>query len=228
MIDPGLIFVLFALVGVGVLAIAWVRASRRRDAARAIANQLGLQYSDGDPLQLVERPHRLFRKGDRRRIETTLHGTLEGRPVALCDYVYTETSRDARGNTSHRDYRWSLCAVSLRWPLPWIEIAPEGLGRRLLNVLGVGRDVQFESDEFNRAFTVLSSDRNFAFTLIDPAMIEWLMANADKCHIEIEGRDLILAVREIPWEQMPRFASVALEFQDRIPPLVGERYGGDT
>lgn len=205
--------------------MARVRASRRRDAARAIASRLGLLYSEGDPLELLERPHRLFRKGDRRRIDTTLHGVLDGRPIALCDYVYTETSRDAQGNTSHRDYRWSLCALRLTWSLPWIEITPEGLGRRLLNVLGVGRDVQFESDEFNRAFTVLSDDRDFAYTLIDPAMIEWLMANAEDCHIEIEGPDMVLAVREIPWEQMPILAGVAMELHDRIPPVVGERYG---
>lgn len=226
MIDPGPVFVLFVLVGVGVLTMAWVRASRRRDAARTIAGRLGLQYSEGDPLGVLDLPHRLFRKGDRRRIETTLHGTLDGRSIVLCDFVFTETSRDAQGNTSQRDYRWSLCALALSWPLPWIEITPEGLGRRLLNVLGVGNDVQFESDEFNRAFTVLSRDRDFAFTLIDPAMIEWLTANADDCHIEIEGRDLVLAVREIPWEQMPRLARLVMEFQDRIPPLVGERYGG--
>lgn len=225
MTDPGPLFVLFALVAVGALVMAWMRAGRRRDSALAAAKSLGLQYTQGDPLDLVHLPHRLFRKGDRRKIVTTLHGTKDGVPIALCDYVYTEVSRDAQGHTQHRDYRFSLCAVKLQWRLPWIEITPESLGRRFLNVLGVGNDVQFESDEFNRAFTVLSDDRDFAFTLVDPPMIQWLLANGGDCHIEIEGTDLILAIKEIPWEQMSGFADAAMGFRSRISPLVAEKYG---
>lgn len=224
--QPGPILLLFALIAVGALIAAWRRAALRRDAAVALAASLGLTYAGGDPLDLVQLPHRLFRKGDRRRIETTLHGELDGRPIALCDYIYTEVSRDSQGNTHQRDYRFSLCVLELEWSLPWIEITPESLGRRFLNVLGVGNDVQFESDEFNREFTVLSDERDFAFTMIDPQMIEWLLANADDHHIEIEGHDLVVATREIPWGQTAALASLAMDFQDRIPPLTAERYGG--
>ncbi len=225
MAGGGTIFVLFALVAIGLLVYSLVRAARRRDAAEALAQGLGLQHSRGDPQDLVHLPHRLFRKGDRRRIDTTLHGELRGRQVALCDYVYTEVSRDAQGNTQQREYRLSLCVLTLGHAMPWIEITPESLGRRFLNVIGVGNDVQFESDEFNREFTVLSADRDFAFTLIDPGMIEWLLSRATDCHLEIESHRLVLATREVPWEQMGAFAELAIEFEDRIPPLAIERYG---
>lgn len=226
MAGGGTIFVLFALIAVGVLVYGIVRAAQRRDAALATANRLGLQYAKGDPLDLVQLPHQLFRKGDRRRIDTTVHGSLRGRQLALCDFVYTEVTRDAQGNTTNHDYRLSLCVVRMEHSMPWIEITPESLGRRFLNAIGVGNDVQFESDEFNREFKVLSADRDFAFTLIDPGMIEWLLARARDCHLEINGDRMVLATREMPWEQMGHFAELAMEFEDRIPPLAEERYGG--
>ena len=228
MAGGGSIFLLFALIAVGVLVYAVVRAARRRDAALALATNLGLQYAKGDPLHLLDLEHRLFRKGDRRRIDTTVHGEMRGRQVALCDYVYTEVTRDAQGNTTHNDYRMSLCALGLAQPLPWIEVTPESLGRRFLNVMGVGNDVQYESDQFNREFQVLASDRDYAFTVIDPGMIEWLLAKLQDCHLEILGGQLILAAREMPWEQMGSFAELAMEFEDRIPKLAIERYGGQT
>lgn len=228
MADVGSIFVIFALIAVGVLVYGFVRAARRRDAALSVANSLGLQYSKGDPFDFVHMPHQLFRKGDRQRIDATVHGQIRGRQIALCDYVYTEVTRDAQGNTSQRDYRFSLCVLSLARSMPWIEVSPESLGRRFLNVIGVGNDVQFESDEFNREFKVLASDRNFAFTLIDPAMIEWLLARARDCHLEIAKDRLVLATSELPWEQMASLADLVMEFEDRIPPLAIERYGGSA
>lgn len=226
MAGSGTIFVLFALIALGFLVYAVVRAARRRDAAMALAGSLGMQYSKGDPFDLVHMSHRLFRKGDRQRIDTTVHGQIRGRHIALCDYVYTEITRDNQGNTSQRDYRFSLCVLDLAQSMPWIEISPESLGRRFLNVMGVGNDVQFESDEFNREFKVLAADRDFAFTLIDPGMIEWLLARARDCHIEMAGDRLVLATREMPWEQMGTLAEVVMDFEDRIPPLATERYGG--
>lgn len=228
MAGGGTIFILIALIAVAVLVYTVVRTARRRDAALSLAKSLGLQYSKGDPLDLVHRPHRLFRKGDRQRIDTTVHGEIKGRQIALCDYVYTEVTRDAQGKTSQRDYRFSLCLLALAQSLPWIEVTPESLGRRFLNVIGVGNDVQFESDEFNREFKVLTADRDFAFTLIDPGMIEWLLARVRDCHLEIAGDQLVLATRELPWEQMGSLAETVMEFEGRIPPLAMERYGGSS
>ncbi len=221
----GGIFVLFALLAVALIAGALISAARRRDAAKAVATSLGMQYAAGDPLDLVHLQHRLFRKGDKRRIDTTLYGDLGGRHVALCDYVYTEVTHDADGVPDESNTRLSLCAVDLDYQLSWIAISPEGLGRRFLNAIAVGNDVQYESDEFNRAFEVLSSDRDFAYTLIDPAMMEWLMATSRSFQIEIDGARLVAATRQMPWEQMPAFAETTLEFHRRIPPLVAEKYG---
>lgn len=223
----GGIFVLFALVAMALIVGALISAARRRDAAQSVATSLGLHYASGDPLDLVHSHHRLFRRGDRRRIDTTLYGSLGDRQVALCDYVYTDVTHNADGTTNSSDTRLSLCAVSLDYPLPWIAISPEGLGRRLLNAISVGSDVQYESDEFNLAFEILSSDRDFAYTLIDPAMMGWLMATSRSFQIEIDETRLVSATRQLPWEQMPAFAETTLEFHRRIPPLVAEKYGPD-
>ncbi|MGA7227256.1 MAG: hypothetical protein WBZ40_07270 [Acidimicrobiia bacterium] len=221
----GALFAIFVMLAIAILVGAAIRAAQRRDAAQALAASLGLQYAAGDPLDLLSLPHRLFRRGDRRRIDTTLYGDLEGRQVALCDYVYTDTTRDAEGHPHDDDTRLSLCALTLDHSLPWIQISPEGVGRRFLNAISVGNDVQFESDEFNRAFEVLSADRDFAYTLIDPAMIEWLMTTARSLRLEIDGQRLIASTRQMEWEMMAGFADVTLEFNRRMSPLVAEKYG---
>ena len=39
-------------------------------------------------------------------------------------------------------------------------------------------DIQFESEEFNRDFTVHCEEPKFANDLIDARMMQWLLANA--------------------------------------------------
>lgn len=223
----GVFIVIFLVLALGALGFALYSVARRSEAAQTVASSLGLQYSSGDPRKVVRLPHDLFERGDSRRIETTVFGSLEGREVVLCDYVYTDITRDAKGNTHHTDHRMSVVVLGLREPLPSIEISPEGLGRRFLNAVGVGNDVQFESDEFNRAFKVISNDRDFAFTLIDAGMIDWLLGNSRSNIIEIEGEHAVMATRSIRWEQMPEFINTLMAFEDRFPRLVWEKYRAD-
>lgn len=220
------IFFLFFLLVLGFAAVAFALAAKRRKAAEAVAQAQGLTFSAGDPLGVTRLPHPFFRRGDRRRVDITLSGEMGGRQVGLCDYVYTDYTTDDKGNRQSHDHRFAVVVVSLGQPLPQIEIAPEGLGRRFLNAIGVGNDVQFESDEFNRRFTVLSSDRDYAYTLIDARMMAWLLDNAERGSIEIAGNHLCLIAPPRAWEMMPALAQVALGFDQRIPDLAWQRYGG--
>ena len=220
------VLIVFFLLGAGLLLfVGWKVADVQRKAAQAAAASMGLTYARGDPLGLLRLPHRVFRMGDRRRIDITVHGMLDGDRVALCDYVYTDVSHDDKGNTQTRDHRMSLVVLTLAANLPATAISPEGVGRKMLNALGVGNDIQFESDEFNRAFQVLSQDRDFAYTLIDPGMMEWLMAHARGGRIEAIGPDVVISSNRIRWEDMPGLAAMAKAFKAKFPRLVWERYG---
>lgn len=223
---PGGIFLaIVALAAIVLLAFGLIRGLQRREAAAAAASRLGLQCETGDPLRLLELPARLFERGDRRRIEVTLHGSQDGRTVALCDYVYIEESRDAQGNLHSTNHWMSVGMVTLRQALPGLQLMPESIGRTLLNFMSLGNDIQFESEEFNRRFTVLSEDRDFAFTLVDTQMMEWLMVAADDCFLEIVSNRLLVAHRQLPWEDTPRLLELASGFGERFPRLVWELYG---
>lgn len=47
------------------------------------------------------------------------------------------------------------------------------------------RDIEFESEEFNRAFTVKCDDRRFANALIDGRMMAWLLEDRSRWGFEM-------------------------------------------
>ena len=54
-------------------------------------------------------------------------------------------------------------------------IRPEGMFDRLAGVFGFD-DIDFESAEFSRGFHVKSPDKRFAYDVVHPRMMEFLMA----------------------------------------------------
>ena len=89
------------------------------------------------------------------------------------DYQYTTTSGtgEDRKSTTHN---WSVLAVSLGVVMPDLSVQPEGMFGRMVGRL-TNTDIELESEDFNRAFTVRSPSRKFAFNVLHPQMIEMLM-----------------------------------------------------
>ena len=58
---------------------------------------------------------------------------------------------------------------------PNLLIRGEGLFDKLRGALGFD-DIDFESEEFSRRFYVVSTDKKFAYDVVHPRMMEWLMA----------------------------------------------------
>jgi hypothetical protein len=56
-----------------------------------------------------------------------------------------------------------------------LEVRPEGFGDTLKAMVGLD-DIDFESEEFSRRFYVTSGDRKFAYDVIHPKMMEFLLA----------------------------------------------------
>ncbi|MEK8226207.1 hypothetical protein NKG05_09255 [Oerskovia sp. M15] len=75
--------------------------------------------------------------------------------------------------------------------LPVLQLTPEGLGARLAKVFG-GQDIQFESEGFNRAWRVESSDLRFAHDVLHPRIMHRLLEpDFARRNLRIEG-DAIL------------------------------------
>lgn len=223
--DAGALFVIFAVVAIAILAIGIVGAARRREAAAAVATSLGMTYHRSDDLGITRLPHPAFRMGDRRRASNLVAGTLRDRPVVMFDYEYTVDRHDADGKRTSSTHQFSGVKVDLDLRCPPTVIRRERVTTKFANALGLGGDVQFESDAFNRLFEVRSGSQQFAFTLVDPAMMEWLIDHGSDLDIQLEPGSLIVITRRRRWTEMKQLCLRVLDFVDRFPRLVWSSYG---
>jgi hypothetical protein len=87
---------------------------------------------------------------------------------------HTETVTDSEGHTHTRtvtdEHSEPVCGFLLPFGLPGLSVN----GRRL------GNKVSFESNDFNRAFTVRAEDPKFASDVIHPRTMEWLLASSPR------------------------------------------------
>ncbi len=222
---PEFLFVVFALVAGAVAVYSFARIKQRREDAATAAQRLGLTYHQDDIHGIAALPHPVFRLGDSRTVSNVVQGTYADREVALFDYVYVESHTDAEGHDTSTTYPFSGVLVHLSIDSPSTVVRREKVTTKFANALGMGRDIQFESDEFNRSFEVRSDSQGFAFTLIDTAMMEWLQSNAQDLDLQFEQSALIAIARRRPWVEMDEILERVIEFVARFPRLVWTEYG---
>ena len=104
-----------------------------------------------------------------------------------------------------------------------LTLGRENVFTRMGDHLGF-RDIELESEEFNRAFTVRSPDRKFAVDFCDARMMEWLLAHGEGYGFEVVGDRLLATCKRLgPTELVPLLGSVK-GFRDQIPRVVYSLY----
>ena len=176
-----ILLVVLALCAMALIAyLGWLAAKKRREALSALSRDLGWHfYPDKDPYHDEEYDHfEIFRKGHSRYAFNTLRGKVEidGRdfPAKAGDFRYKVTSGSGK-NRSTTTYTFSYLIFHLPFQdTPNLLIRPEGIFDKLAGMFGFD-DIDFESEEFSRRFHVKSSDRRFAYDVIHPRMMEYLL-----------------------------------------------------
>jgi hypothetical protein len=205
-VEPALV-VLLVVLGVALVAtvayLAWLAEKKRREALAALAQELGLRFEPGldsdhdDQYAQFE----IFRRGHSRAAENTLHGEFElfDRPCAVVagDFRYKITTSTGK-STSTTTYNFSYLIVHPPWDTPPLLVRPEGVFDKLKGVFGFD-DIDFESAEFSRKFYVKSSDKRFAYDVLHPRMMEFLLAAAPPM-IDIEDGALCLSDGHRRWD----------------------------
>ncbi len=182
---PNFLVILAILAVLAVMAAAayfnWKAQEARREAMGQLAGRLGWSFEpDSDPTVGNRFPQfGCFTRGHSRAGYNTLRGgrQIDGKafPVQMGDYTYKITSSNGK-STSTRTYRFSYAVIRVPWTgVPDLLIRREGLLDKLKGVMGFD-DIDFESEEFSRRFWVKSSDKKFAYDVIHPKMMEFLMA----------------------------------------------------
>ena len=199
-IPPGLLFILFAAVAVGGWLIAQRLAAQRRQALARLAGELGWRFRpDNDGSISSDCPKLgLFDHGRQRYAYNTLNGTIQvadrSYDVQMGDYRYTEGS----GKNQHT-YHVSYLVATVPFPfVPDLTIHREGLFDKLTQAIGFA-DIDFESAEFSRKYTVKSPDRRFAYALIHPRMIEFFL-QVQAPAVRIHDRHVLLREGLSRWD----------------------------
>jgi hypothetical protein len=217
---------LFVAVGAAVIGgIVWGYYAKRKRAEtfRTMATQLGLSYAPEDPFGTLGWPFALFQRGDGQGVENVLWGTWQGVELTAFDFWYYEESTDSKGNSS-RSYRRFDCAITtIDAACSHLTIDHENLLSRIAGALSL-KDLQFESDEFNRAFKVNSKDERFAYAFVDARMMRWLIEHAEGYAFEVLGDRLLIAGPKIqPMAFLPLLGTLKT-FRDQVPRAVFSLY----
>lgn len=229
--NASLLPVLF-VVGIGVIiliaVLAYLAEKKRRELLQGVAASRGWQYTRRDDSWAGYFDGAPFGRGHNRQAHNILTGTHDGRDFVGFDYLYhtTETSTDAQGHTSSREvsHWYSVLALRTAAGFPVLEVSPEGFFGRALGKL-TNRDIQLESEEFNRAFTVVSSDRRFAYDILHPRLMEQLLLTRDVGWKIQQGWILAVESGRHDVEDIDRRLAVIDGVLDAVPDFVRQQYG---
>jgi hypothetical protein len=200
--------IVFALIAV----YSYQQQQQRLAELGALARQLDWQFATDNDYSYDDRygQFSVFCQGSARYAYNTLRGGIrfgdEAWSARMGDYHYQTTSHDGKTTHTH-DHHFSYLLVELPYPsLPDLRIRREGIFDALANAFGFG-DINFESAEFSKRFHVKSSDKKFAYDVIHPAMMEFLLVDEPPT-IEIDGGQCCLTSGSGTW--------TAIEFRQRL------------
>lgn len=170
------LIILIALAAIGVVIYVSERmAAARRRELTAFASERGWSFRPDKDRDLDDRfpGFGCLRRGHSRYAHNLMRGERDGLPLLAFDYHY------ATGHgKNRRTHRFS--ALILRSPLPLrpLFVRREHAFDRLTEFVGLD-DIDFESAEFSRRFYVKAEDRRWAYDVIHPRMMEYLLAAPD-------------------------------------------------
>lgn len=225
-IDSGLLSFLTLLplvIGpVVIVGAIWFQL-RRRKQIRAWAAASGWTYVGTDASLEKRWQGDPFGTGHSRQTSDVLVGRWSGRPAISFTYTYrTGSGKDESTYTYH------VIALPLPAYLARVELTPEGLGTRLARVFG-GQDIQFESEEFNRAWRVESPDPKFAHDIVHPRLMERLLrADARGVCLRIGGTDILTwTVGPTSTDRIAKRLALMTAVIDSVPRYVWQDHGYD-
>ena len=231
------ILVVLGAAGLVFLLVKAYQAHQERERQRlaglaqwAAAN--GFQFHPNDPWNLDGRYNGIgeIGRGHARYAYETLTRT-DPVAAALFQYQYRtwETRTVTRNGRTHTETyeqtHWKrYLIVELGGSFPQLFLRGEGMFDRIAGFVGFD-DIDFESEEFSRRYFCKSEDRQFAYAVIHPQMMEWMLTRQFQGELR-QG----LLVMDITGgthtaEGCQQAWANAAGFVNRIPPFVWQDYG---
>ncbi len=219
-----LVFAAFLALAVVVVVFSYLAAKKRREEMLAFATSRGWRFEADQPL-LVERfTGPPFGLGFGRRAYNVLYGSHDGRDLVSFDYEYKTRTTNGKQTTTHT-HRFSVLGLSMGLVMPALSVDPENFLDRFVGRL-TGTDIDLESEEFNRTFTVSCPDRKFASDVLHPQMMEFLLQNRHLGWRFEQDSMLVIAQGQRTPQQVDATLQVMDGITDRVPEFVWLRLKG--
>ena len=213
-----LLFVLFAGVCLAIGYAGYRQQQKRLATLANIAASVGFSFTRGDADRLVDMPFELFNRGSRRTVECEMGGVHNGVNMRIFDYKYY-----VQGDKNGQWYKFTCGLALIPAACPRLHITHHRFLSSLGNLFN-GRDIQFESDDFNKRFCVKCDDQRFAFSLIDGQMMEWLSQAETFDNVEIVGPWVLYTGSRLRPENWLGIGAWLDGFHARIPNVVYSQY----
>ena len=220
---PILLFLIGLLVVAGLAYYAYQRKLERQRELRSVAHGQRLDFSIDDPFDTLGEPFSLLQRGDGRGVENVMWGFWQGLEIRAFDYWYYEESTDSDGHRSKSYYRFDCLITTIDALCPRLQISEENLFTRLADALTF-RDIEFESEEFNRRFSVKGPDERFATAFCDARMMDWLLRHGEGYAFEVVGDRLLCCRKPAAPAKMVHLLGTAKTFREQIPAVVSSLY----
>lgn len=219
---PIIIILVVCLIAVGAY-YSHLAAKKRRDALAALAAQNGWRFVPDRDSEHDDRfrHFKIFRKGTGRYAYNSLYGQVEidevAYPFKTGDFHYETTSTNSKGQTTTHHHHFSYLLVDVPYPgAPELSIRPEGFLDKLSGFFGFD-DIDFESAEFSSRFHVKSSDKRFAYDVVHPRMMEFLLATLGPTLSISQGHCCITQGQTWKPEEFGHYLEWTRTFFDRWP-----------
>jgi hypothetical protein len=214
-IGPVFLFLLFGIFAVVVIVLGLYFSAKRRKELEAIANRLGFKFYPGGSFDFEDqyRFFELFQRGGSRRSYNLIAGRDGEIDVKLFDYRYSTGS--GKNRTTHNR---SACILDIpvRYGFPYMIIRPEGFFDKFASIVGFN-DIDFESVEFSKKYYVKGKDRRFAYDVVHPRMMEFLL-EVGGVFIELGNRSVLVHHnRRLSPGYWPGLLRLGMRFVELVP-----------
>jgi hypothetical protein len=216
----GLYFLITVLILVFIAFAIWKSVQRRKELA-AWAAEKGLLFSATKDRGFDDRfsSFGCLRKGHSRYAYNIAEGDWNGRRVMAFDYRYVTGS--GKNRSTHYFSAIILCSDVQLKPL---SIRPEGVFDRVTEFFGLD-DIDFESAEFSRRFYVKSSDKRWAYDVIHPRTMKFLLS-MPRFSIELDRTHVIVwKNRRFDPEAFETAIAIAAGLLDNLPTYLTAEQG---
>jgi hypothetical protein len=218
---PFLFFIVLAIVVI-VAAIHSHNVAKQRVAElSALAARLRWSFDPSEISDYTLDSFGVFTRGHSQSAYNTLRGVIEindGEWTGQAgDFEYKTTSHNGKRTTTHTHYLSYLVIDTPHLGAPDLAIRREGFFDRFAGFMGFD-DIDFESAEFSERFHVKSSNKRFAYAVLDPRMMEFLLESAPPT-IELRAGRCCLLRGDSQWtpDQFAATIAWAREFFARWP-----------